>query len=59
MTGRAEGGLVMFTRLKTHRRIAAGEAAHLVPAAQGGEDEDEDKEEAEDDLLLFNGGGRV
>ena len=57
MTGRAEGGLVMFTRLKTHRRIAAGEAAHLVPAAQGGEDED--KEEAEDDLLLFNIGGRM
>ena len=55
MTGRAEGGLVMFTRLKTHRRIAAGEAVHLVPAAQGGED----KEEAEDDLLLFNVGGRV
>ena len=53
MTGRAEGGLVMFTRLKTHRRIAAGEAAHLVPAAQGGEDE----EEAEDDLLLLNVGG--
>ena len=47
----------MFTRLKTHRRIAAGEAAHLVPAAQGGEDEDE--EEAEDDLLLFNIGGRM
>ena len=55
MTGRAEGGLVMFTRLKTHRRIAAGEAVHLVPAAQGGED----KEEAEDDLLLLNVGGRV
>ena len=49
----------MFTRLKTHRRIAAGEAAHLVPAAQGGEDEDEDKEEAEDDLLLVNVGGRM
>ena len=44
----------MFTRLKTHRRIAAGEAAHLVPAAQVGEDED--KEEAEDDLLLLNVG---
>ena len=57
MTGRAEGGLVMFTRLKTHRRIAAGEAVHLVPAAQGGEYED--KEEAEDDLLLLNVGGRV
>ena len=57
MTGRADGGLVMFTRLKTHRRIAAGEAAHLVPAAQGGEDED--KEEADDDLLLLNVGGRV
>ena len=58
MTGRAGGGLVMFTRLKTHRRIAAGEAVHLVPAAQGGEDEDEE-EEAEDDLLLFNVGGRM
>ena len=58
MTGRAEGGLVMFTRLKTHRRIAAGEAAHLVPAAHGGEDEDKE-EEAEDDLLLFNVGGRM
>ena len=52
MTGRAGGGLVMFTRLKTHRRMAQGVGHHLLSAARDGDEEEEDAVPPGLELLL-------